>query len=289
MKIIICFFLSISVVFAQKKSDWQSLFNGKNLDGWDIKISGHDVNVNHKNTFLVEDKMLRINYKEYTTFGDNYGHLYYKTPYSHYILDYTYRFTGTQTPGGATWNVRNSGVMFHSQSAQSLSYDQDFPVSLEMQLLGGLGSGARHTANLCTPGTHVYMNNKLRMEHCIDSDSKTYDGDKWIKARLIVLGDSMVHQIIEGDTVLSYQNTKVGEGATKNFNWKQWGFSEEAAAFWEKRNGEPLKEGYIALQAESHPIDFKDIKLLNLKGCMDKKAKNYKSYYLEMDRSACKY
>jgi hypothetical protein len=289
MKTVICFLLGISFAFAQKKSDWQSLFNGKNLDGWDIKISGRDVNENYKNTFLVEDKMLRVSYKEYETFGDNYGHLYYKTPYSHYILDYVYRFTGKQTPGGATWNVRNSGVMFHSQSAQSLSYDQDFPVSLEMQLLGGLGNGPRHTANLCTPGTHVYMNDKLRMEHCIDSDSKTYDGDQWIKARLIVFGDSMVHQIIEGDTVLSYQKTKVGEGTTKNFNWKQWGFSEEAAAFWEKQNGQALKEGYIALQAESHPIDFKDIKLLNLKGCLDKKAKNYKSYYLEMDKSSCKY
>jgi Domain of Unknown Function (DUF1080) len=281
--------MRVNMVFAQKKSDWQNLFNGKDLSDWDIKISGHEVNDNYKNTFVVQDKMLRVSYTAYKTFDDKYGHLYYKTPYSHYILDYKYRFTGSQTPGGATWNVRNSGVMFHSQSAQSLSFDQDFPVSLEMQLLGGLGKGPRHTGNLCTPGTHVYMQNKVRMEHCIDSDSKTYDGDQWLQARLVVLGDSVIHQIIEGDTVLTYQKPKIGEGNNPSFNWKQWGLSEEAASFWTTQNGKALTEGYISLQAESHPIDFKDIKLLNLKGCLDKKAKNYRNYYTEMDKTACKY
>jgi hypothetical protein len=291
-------FLSISafMVFsasiklsAQKPKDWMTLFNGKDLNGWDIKISGHPVNTNVKNTFLVENRMLRISYKDYQTFDDNYGHLYYKTPFSHYILEYTYRFTGDQTKGGESWNVRNSGVMFHSQSAESLSFDQDFPVSLEMQLLGGLGTETRHTGNLCTPGTYVYINEKVRMEHCIDSKSKTYHGDQWIKAKLIVYGDSMIHQIIEGDTVLSYQKPKLGEGNTKNFDWSRWGFSKEAADYWNAQNGKPLKEGFIALQAESHPIDFKDIRLLNLKGCTDPKAKNYKSYFIEPDPSSCEY
>ncbi|MCP9767197.1 DUF1080 domain-containing protein [Lacihabitans sp. LS3-19] len=289
MKTLSIFLLSISFAFSQApKKDWIKLFNNKNLDGWDIKIAGQDVNDNYKNTFRVENKMIRVVYDDYKTFDNKYGHLYYHTPYSYFILDYDYRFTGNQTPGGASWNVRNSGVMFHSQSAQSLSYNQGFPVSLEMQLLGGLGNGVRHTANLCTPGTYVFMNEKQRMEHCIDSDSKTYDGDQWIKARLIVYGDSMVHQIIEGDTVLSYQNSKIGE-IGKSFDFKSVGFTDEDVKYWMGRTGEALKEGYISLQAESHPIDFKNIKLLNLKGCMDPKAKNYKDYYVAPDNQSCKY
>ena len=282
MKITFLFFVCLNLAMGQKASDWQTIFNGKNLDGWDIKISGHNVNDNYKNTFKVQNGMLQVSYQQYETFDNKYGHLYYKTPFSHYILNYEYRFTGNQTPGGASWNVRNSGVMFHSQSAESLSFDQDFPVSLEMQLLGGLGKGVRHTANLCTPGTYVYINNTVRMEHCIDSQSKTFDGDQWVKAKLVVLGDSIIHQIINGDTVLTYQKPKIGEGTSKNFDWKKWGLSDEAAKFWESQNGNALKEGFIALQAESHPIDFKNIQILNLKGCMNKKAKIIKRILLKM-------
>ncbi len=278
-----------NVVFGQQKSDWEQLFNGKNLQNWNIKIAGRNLNDNYLKTFRVKDKMLRVVYDDYKNFDDKYGHLYYKTPYSHYILDYEYRFTGNQTPGGATWNVRNSGVMFHSQPAASLTFNQTFPVSLEMQLLGGLGNGERQTGNLCSPGTFVEIGNKIKMEHCINSISKTYDGDQWVKARLVVFGDSIVHQIIEGDTVLTYMKTKIGGGFTSknDKSWDEAGFTEEAKIYWKNLDNTALKSGYIALQAESHPIDFKNIKLLNLKGCMDKKARNYKSYFKEP--GACEY
>jgi hypothetical protein len=292
--LLILLLLPFTIVAQKSSSDteeWQQLFNGKNLDGWDIKIAGQPLNDNFKNTFRVEGDMIRIMYDEYKTFDEKYGHMYYKTPYSHYIFNYEYRFTGSQTPGGAVWNVRNSGVMFHSQPAESLTFEQTFPVSLEMQLLGGLGNGPRYTGNLCTPGTQVYIDGKFRMEHCIDSDSKTYDGDQWIKASLIVLGDSIAHQIIEGDTVLTFHKLEIGgDFVDKNsMNWKVGGFTEEAGKYWDSLNGTPLKEGYISLQAESHPIDFKNIELLNLKGCTDPKALNFKSYYLEADNTTCTY
>ena len=51
----------------------------------------------------------------------------------------------------------------------------------------------------------------------------------------------------------------------------------------------PVKEGYIAIQSESHPTQFKSIELLNLCGCMDKKAKNYKSYFIKADNMTCLY
>ncbi|MFN3488123.1 MAG: DUF1080 domain-containing protein, partial [Emticicia sp.] len=166
--ITLLFLLSNHIIFAQKQADkeeWISLFNGKDLTGWDLKISGHEMNDNYKNTFLVEDNMMRVNYKEYQNFDNKYGHIYYKTPYSHYKVRFEYRFQGSQVPGGASWNVRNSGIMLHSQSAASNGKDQDFPISLEMQLLGGLGNGPRHTGNLCTPGTIVDIDGKLQTAH----------------------------------------------------------------------------------------------------------------------------
>ncbi|OIN57325.1 3-keto-disaccharide hydrolase [Arsenicibacter rosenii] len=281
--------LSLSALFAQssaKKEDWQSLFNGKDLTGWDIKIAGQPLNDNYKNTFLVEDGMLRVSYKEYDKFNDKYGHIYYKTPYSHYRIRFEYRFQGDQVPGGANWNVRNSGIMFHSQSAASLTFEQHFPVSLEMQLLGGLGKGPRHTGNLCSPGTIVDMNGKFANAHCIDSDSKTYDGDQWVKAEAIVLGDSVVYHLIDGNTVLAYQNIRIGGTLDGDFR-KMMNIANADA--WAPKLNTQLSEGYIALQAESHAIDFRGIELLNLKGCMNPRAVNYKAYYVKHDPSACKF
>jgi hypothetical protein len=171
--------------------------------------------------------------------------------------------------------------MLHAQPAQTLTKDQRFPVSLEMQFLGGLGKGPRTTVNLCTPGTYMEMAGKVNMEHCINSSSKTYDGDQWVTVEAIVLGDSIIHHIVQGDTVLTYQHPKIGEATT--FYQKAFLTDE-----WLSKSGTPLKEGYIALQAESHPIDFRKVELLNLKGCMNSKCPKYKSYYIVAGDCDCK-
>lgn len=273
---------------SRDKEEWEQLFNGKDLKGWDIKIAGHEINDNYKNTYRVEDGMIRIAYDQYETFDGKFGHMYYQKPYSYYKLRFQYRFTGNQTKGGASWNVRNSGVMLHSQSAASNSIGQDFPVSLELQLLGGLGKGERHTGNLCTPGTEVFINGKLNTNHVIDSWSKTYDGDQWVTVEALVLGDSLIHHIVEKEVVLSYEKPRIGGGfVSPQYDWVQAHIEDGDA--WEKKRNRPLREGYIALQAESHPIDFKNIELLNLRGCMDPDAFNYKSYYVKSDPSWCKY
>jgi hypothetical protein len=292
---IICQFLFFLVVnfsvSAQKKTnskDWVSIFNGKDLSGWDIKIADRPLNDNYKNTFRIEDGMMRIMYDQYENFDEKYGHIYFKKPYSYYMLRFEYRFQGNQTPGGALWNNRNSGIMVHSQSAESLTFEQTFPVSLEMQLLGGLGKGERHTGNLCSPGTKVVVKDRLRLDHCIESTSKTYDGDQWVKAAIIVLGDSIVHQIIEGDTVLTYEKTQIGGGfISAEENWTVSKIKDPSD--WKKKDGMPLKEGYIAMQAESHPIDFKNIEILELVGCTNPKALNYKSYFVKSDNTKCKF
>lgn len=274
------------------EEEWISLFNGKDLTGWNIKFADQDLNVNYKNTVRVEDSIIRMVYNEYEEFNDAFGHIYYEKPFSYYKLSFNYRFTGEQTKGGAEWNVRNSGIMLHSQPAESNSHGQDFPVSIEIQLLGGLSNGEdRPTANVCTPGTAVEINGEVNYEHCINSSSNTYNGDQWVHVEAVVLGDESITHIVEGDTVLVYQKPQIGGGfISKELEGKDWDDSGvENKQEWIDKEGTTLKEGYIALQAESHPVDFKDIKLLNLCGCTDKKAKNYKAYYIKEDNSTCIY
>ena len=159
---------------AKKDSEWIQLFNGKDLSDWTIKIRGHEAGVNHNDTFSVKDGVIRVSYDKYENFNETFGHMFYKTPFSHYLLRIEYRFLGEQAPGGPGWAFRNSGVMLHGQTPESMDKGQDFPDSIEVQFLGGKGEGKRTTANLCTPGTDVVMNKKLLKRHCIGSKSKTY-------------------------------------------------------------------------------------------------------------------
>ena len=259
------------------KEEWIQLFNGQNLDHWFIKIRGQELGVNYKNTFFVEDSLLKVRYHEYDSFRNEFGHLFHDKEFSHYRLRVTYRFVENQVTGGPGWAFRNNGVMLHSQSAESMGLNQDFPISLEMQLLGGNGTADRSTANLCTPGTNVRFADTLFTPHCINSSSETFHGDQWVEAEALVLGDSVLQHIIAGKTVLSYTKPEIGGGNVS-------GLKPEKATL----DG-PLSKGHIAIQAESHPTDFKKIEILNLCGCMDKKATNYKSYYVKADNSQCLY
>ena len=274
------------------REEWIALFNGKDLSGWDIKIADRNLNDNYLNTFQVEQGMLRIVYDEYENFDDKYGHMYYHQPFSHYKLRFDYRFLGDQTPGGEAWNVRNSGIMVHSQSAQSNTFEQHFPVSVEVQLLGGLGDGKkRTTANLCSPGTTVERFGEIDYSHCIDSNSKTYEGDQWVSVEVIVMGDEYIAHLIDNDTVLRYEHPQIGGAfiskALNGSDWDSMGVTNKAE--WIAKEGQRLSEGFIAVQAESHPIDFKNMELLNLCGCTDPKATNYKSYFVKSDNKMCVY
>lgn len=236
------------------KPEWIQLFNGKDLNDWTVKIAKHEVGENYANTFRVEDGLMKVRYDGYTDFDFQYGHIHYNTPYSAYLLRVEYRFTGDQAPGGEGWAWRNSGAMLHGQDPQTMLKDQDFPISIEGQLLGGDGTNERTTSNLCTPGTNVVMekDGELFTPHCTSSSSKTYHGDQWVTAEFLVLADSVVHHIIAGDTVLTYYKPQIGGGSVSNY---------DPAV---KQDGKVLKGGYISLQSESHPIDFRKVELLDL-------------------------
>lgn len=233
------------------QEEWQDIFNGEDLDGWTIKITGHPAGENYNNTFRAEEGMMKVSYENYENFDGEFGHIFYNEKLSSYKLRLKYRFRGEQVKGGPAWGYRNSGVMLHSQPAGSMLRDQDFPVSVETQFLGGDGSSERSTLNVCTPGSHIIIDNELIRRHCTNSSSETYHGDVWVSAELVVYADSIIHHIVEGDTVMTYSHPRTDGGDLPE------GFTLPG--------GTPLDEGYIALQAESHAVEFKDIRLLKIK------------------------
>lgn len=260
--------------------DWLQLFNGKDLTGWTPKFAHHELGENFHDTFRVENGMLEVRYDKWPSFTDEFGHLFYKDPFSYYLLAAEYRFVGQQVTTSRTdlaWALRNNGLMILSPPPKTMLKDQDFPISIEVQLLGGLSDGKpRSTANLCTPGTNVVMNGELRTAHCTNSKSKTYDGDQWVRVEVLVHGDQLVRHMVEGETVLEYSKPQIGGGQASP--------TDPAV----KIDGTPLTGGYISLQAETAPIDFRKVELLNLEGCMDPKAKSYKSYFVKSNPAMCK-
>ncbi|MBC2840073.1 DUF1080 domain-containing protein [Robiginitalea sp. SC105] len=232
-----------------EEPEWIQLFNGKDLGDWQPKIRGFELGDNYRGTFRVEDSILKVSYADYDTIGETYGHLFYKTPFSRYRLRAEYRFVGEQVADGPEWAYRNNGFMLHCQSPASMGLHQDFPISLEAQLLGGRDEGERSTMNLCTPGSNVVMDGELRTEHCMNSNSKTFRGDRWVTVEMVVLGDSVIHHLVEGDTVMTYFSPRMGGGAIS-------GYKPEAYV-----EGQPMASGYIAIQAESHPTEFRKIEL----------------------------
>ena len=266
-------------VSSAPRADWVQMFNGQDLSGWDVKFAKHELNDNFNNTFRVEDGLLKVRYDRWTAWNGEFGHIFYKQPYSYYLVAAEYRFVGNQVVGAGAplaWALRNNGIMVMGQSAESMGLNQDFPISLEVQLLGGLGKGARSTANLCTPGTNVHFGDSLITRHCINSTSKTYDGDQWVRVEALVLGDSIIKHIANGDTVMTYRKPEMGGGSANN--------TKPGVLV----PGKAITEGSISLQAETAEIDFRKVEILDLRGCMDPRASNYKPYFVKSDPAACR-
>ena len=236
-----------------KTQQWIKLLNNTDLSDWIIKIKGHPSGKNYKNTFVLENNILKVNYVAYDSFNNTFGHIFYKKPFSNYKFRMDYRFTGEQLPDGAAWAKRNSGIMIHSEDPHKMGLEQHFPVSIEVQLLGGNGTNERTTANLCTPGTNVVMNDSLITAHCTSSSSKTFHGEQWVNIEIEVRNDSIIKHFINGEEVMRYSKPQYG-GGNIDFNLD----------YWKSKSGSPLKSGYIALQSESHPVEFKNIEIMEL-------------------------
>ncbi len=251
--------LLLSPVLAAQENagTWQALFNGTDLTGWTPKIRGFEAGADPLHTFRVEDGLLTVSYDNYEQFDNRFGHLFYAHSYSHYRLRLQYRFVGKQAPGGEPWAYKNSGVMVHSQAPQSMLAAQDFPISVEVQFLGGHPEHAadgtpRPTANMCSPGTHIVFQGEFTDTHCIPSAAPTFYGDEWVSMEVLVRGSEQVVHYVNGEQVMAYGGLTTGGGVVS-------GHRPEL-----KPEGKPLTEGYIALQSESHPIQFRQIEILDL-------------------------
>jgi hypothetical protein len=260
------------------EEEWITLFNGEDLEGWTPKIRGEEAGIDYANTFRVEGGLLTVSYDGYEDFGNRFGHLFYDQPFSHYRFRVEYRFIGDAATGTPEWAIRNSGAMLHSQAPETMPRDQDFPISIEFQFLGGLGDGeSRPTGNMCSPGTHIVYQGEFNDTHCINSSSATFEGEQWVQAEALVLGGQRIVHYINGDPVIEYESPSYGGGVVSGHRPEM------------KPDGEPLERGHISLQSEGHPIQFRKVELLNLTGCQDPKAINYKSYFVESDPEMCKY
>jgi len=236
---------------ALAESEWKPLFNGENLDGWTPKIRGFELGEDPMGTFRVADGMIQVSYENYEAFDGQFGHLFYKEPYSHYRLRIEYRFVGEQCEGGPGWALRNSGVMVHGQDPATMRKNQEFPVSVEVQLLGGDGENDRTTANMCSPGTHIEMDGRLKRAHCINSESETYHGEQWVTCEIEVRGNESIKHYINGALVMEYEKPQLDD---------RDGDGKELI-----QNDDPLlSSGTISLQSESHPVHFRKIEIMEL-------------------------
>jgi len=268
IKNILCYSLLSSVLFscAQNKAEereeiqngvkpeWIQMFNGKDLEGWIPKIQHHETGENYANTFRVVDGMIEVNYDDYKEgFDDRYGHLFYEKPFSSFHMTWEYRFTDQWLEDAASYTYRNSGVMFHSQAPSTILKEQDWPISVEWQMLAEEEEGEpRPTGNMCSPGTDVYFEGKKDPRHCINSTSPTFQWDEWVRADLIVFADSLVIHLVNGDTVLQYTKPQIGGGTANRFDPKM------------KVDGQLLTEGFIGLQSEGQGVLFRDLRIKEL-------------------------
>jgi hypothetical protein len=255
MKTAVLLALSGVCALAQTPSErkgWVPIFNGKDLEGWTVKFAHHEVGDNYADTFRVENGILRVAYDKYGEFGSRFGHLFWKEKLSHFMVRIEYRFVGEQAKGGPGYARLNSGIMFHSQAPQTILKEQDWPISVEAQFIGNGATGNRPTMNVCTPGTEIYQKGEMVKAHCTNSSSKAYHNDEWVTIVLEVRGGDKVRHWIDDKVVLEYEKPSIGGGVATGFD----------PAY--KKDGTVLTEGYIGLQAESQPVEFRRVELLKL-------------------------
>ena len=248
------------------QTEWIQLFNGKDLTGWTAKIRGHELGDNYADTFRVVDGNLVVSYEDYTPEDsmsvtnpkkkgfDKFGHLFYKDKFSHYVLRAEYRFVGDQIANGPRWARRNNGLMIHGQDPATMTKDQMFPASIEVQLRGGWAPKEKpqqSTLNLCTPGTNVVMDGKLYKPHVFNSSASIYEGDQWVTVEVEVLGSEVVRHRVEGQTVMEYNQPQLDPKDNQAFPMSEL-----------IKDGKLLlEEGTISIQSESAPTEFRKIEL----------------------------
>lgn len=251
--LIVPLFLALLGAAPAPEAKWERIFDGKTLAGWTPKITGRAVGEDPLGMFTVHDGAIRVSHANYTKFEGEFGHLFWKTPLKAYRIRFEYRLFGDSLPGIQRWQASNSGLMFHSQAPETMRRDQQFPVSLEMQLLGVPRPTQEPTGNLCTPGTTVVFDGKRDPRHCILSASPLLPVGRWTRVELEVLPNGEITHFIDGKAVLRYAAPELDPE------------DKDAQPLIAAAGGKmELRQGYIALQSEGHQIEFRNIELQRL-------------------------
>lgn len=106
MKTIITLLASLALTSATfADGEWISLFNGKDLNGWTVKVNGFKAGENPGSLFRVEDGLLTVSYADFwkDSFKDEFGHIFIDRPFTNYHFRCEYRFIGEQVNGGPGW------------------------------------------------------------------------------------------------------------------------------------------------------------------------------------------
>ncbi len=243
---------SLGIADEALESGWISLFNGKDLDGWVVKVAKHPLGENYADTFRVEDGVIKVSYDKYAAFDQQFSHLYTASAYSHYILRLEYRFEGGVMADAPSWTKLNSGVMIHAQSPLTLGFGQLWPASLECQFLATGTTAGTQTGNVCTPGTNLEFNGAFTEEHILDSTARLYAPEEWVAVEVEVHGNDLVIHRINGVEVLRYAHPQLDP---------RDGDAQRLLAA-----GLPLalSYGHIALQAEAQGVWFRNARLRSL-------------------------
>lgn len=233
---------------SEQVAEWKSLFNGENLDGWVVKINGFELGENIGNTFRVEEGMLKVRYDEYDSYDQKYGAIIYQQAFSDYRLKVEYRFVGDTATGSPSWGFKDSGIQYHGQAPESIEKNQPFIVSLEYNLHGGNGEGERPTGEICTIGTNIQLDGKPNVAFCTPpAVKKTFHGDEWVTAEIEVKGEQISHWV-NGEKVLAFSRPTYDP---------MHEFGKKII----QANNMEITSGYISLQSNSHPIEFRTIEI----------------------------
>lgn len=231
---------------------WVQLFNGKNMDNWIPKMAGHSLGENYGNTFRVKDGVLSVRYDQYDHFQNKFGALYFDKKFSNYRLKVEYRFVGDTTPGAPSWGYRDGGIQYHGQSPATMTISQPFPVCLEYNLLGGNGTDDRPTGEICANGIYVEINGKRNTSYCTAPMVKrTIHGDAWVVAEIEVRNGTIKH-FVNGEQVLEFKDPRYDKAHVLG---KTFIVGENNV----------VKDGYISLQSNSNPIDFRKVEIMEYK------------------------
>lgn len=228
---------------------WVSLFNGANLDGWTMKISGYELGENFGNTFRVEDGILSIRYDAYDSFRNRFGALHYDKIFTAFRLRVEYRFVGKTAVSAPSWGFRDSGIQYHGQDPRSMGKDQSFPVCLEYNLHGGNGTDERPVGEICANGINIDMDGKKVEQYCTPPKVQhTFHGDQWVTAE-VECKDGVFRHYVNGEEILSFNNARFNP-------------DHELGKLFYNETDNTVAQGFISLQSNGHPIDFRKIEIM---------------------------